>query len=206
MKKTCALAATLACAISTNANATLIEHSLWTYDTETELEWLDVPLTMGFTAAQVLGGAGGYITDGWRYATGAEIDSLAQRYVGGTESVFHAYQLDPALEMARRLGLTFDQPYTFATIGLYDDGLSNGLFGLGTFQANWSTATGENQFEGRWSTVDGVWAPDFLLQNAGSYLVRSAGVPEPELFALFGLGSLLLGWGLKRRGSRLRTA
>jgi hypothetical protein len=55
-------------------------HQLWrllTRDTATRLDWLDVDLTAGISYDAIQGGAGGYISQGWRYASGNEIDALA---------------------------------------------------------------------------------------------------------------------------------
>ncbi len=69
---------------SSTAHATLIEKdflsagdALLTFDTETELEWLDVThtLNLSFSDVQSELGEGGQF-DGWRYATGMEIVDL----------------------------------------------------------------------------------------------------------------------------------
>ena len=45
-------------------------------------------LRAGISYSSIQGGAGGYIPDGWRYATGNEIDALATRYIGSPEQTF----------------------------------------------------------------------------------------------------------------------
>ena len=43
-----------------------------TVDTDTGLEWLDIPITVNLSVDDILGGAGGYVANGFRYATGIE--------------------------------------------------------------------------------------------------------------------------------------
>ena len=51
-----------------------------TRDTETNLGWLDVPLTDGMSYEEIMDGAGGWIPGGWRYATTAEVCALFSLY------------------------------------------------------------------------------------------------------------------------------
>ena len=51
-----------------------------TRDTETDLDWLDVFLTQNLSYDDVQGGAGGWIADGWRHATEAEVCDLFERH------------------------------------------------------------------------------------------------------------------------------
>src|SRR5262245_7557925 len=62
------------------ATATLIpvEGGLVTRDTNSGLDWLDLSLTAGITYNQIMAGAGGWLADGWRYATGAELCSMVR--------------------------------------------------------------------------------------------------------------------------------
>lgn len=79
----CLLAVLVACAPSTHAEAVLISaddgsfgSGALTQDTATGLEWLDVTGTAGLSIDDVLGGANGYLTAGFRYATRSEVLGL----------------------------------------------------------------------------------------------------------------------------------
>src|SRR5262245_48105146 len=50
--------------------------ALITRDTELGLDWLDVYATRNTSADQIRAGAGGWVADGWRHATTAEVCSL----------------------------------------------------------------------------------------------------------------------------------
>lgn len=58
-----------------------MDHGSFTHDTASGLDWLDTTLTQGQSYDAVLGGYGGYIGNGWRYATRAEVIGLFDRYV-----------------------------------------------------------------------------------------------------------------------------
>jgi len=53
--------------------------ALITRDTGTGLDWLDVPLTVGLSYNNIIAGSGGWIDDGWRHATTAEVCDLMQK-------------------------------------------------------------------------------------------------------------------------------
>ena len=73
--------------LSSNVNATLIDNGIFTSDTATGLDWLDLTETSGprdgeprgFSADDVLGqlGAGGQF-EGWRYANFVEVHQLME--------------------------------------------------------------------------------------------------------------------------------
>ena len=58
------------------AHAGLIDASDSTIDTETGFEWLDLTLTRELSYDSVIGGYGGYIASGYRYATFTEVCEL----------------------------------------------------------------------------------------------------------------------------------
>lgn len=184
---------------STPARAALIPLSQTTYDTATGLEWLDVNLTTGLTYAQAADA-----WSGWRFATGAEIDALAIRYIGSPEEQFTYGALLPTLAIIALLDPTFereyslDAPATLATLGFFDDG-TGGRIGLAEFVVNFRNPfVGQPSFQGRWTTFEDFLAPNYASYQVGSFLVRS--VPEPSTFALLTLG--LGGLAFMRRRQR----
>ncbi|HEY6643657.1 PEP-CTERM sorting domain-containing protein [Povalibacter sp.] len=205
MKRTgLCIAGALALAWSLPSEATLINYGSSTHDTATGLEWLDVNLTSGLTYNSVLNDAGGFITDGWRYATGAEIDALAGRYIGSPEETFSGGLdfietlimiglLEPTFERSFVPGIT-GQSLTIATLGYYDDETGGSRVGLAEFMVNVLVpAPGfGDSFTGRWTTFDDFLAPNTLAPQIGSFLVRSTSVPEPGTMGLLSIGLLAL--------------
>ena len=51
---------------------------LVTHDSETGLDWLDLTETTSLSWDDIYAGAGGWVTDGWRHATTAEVCELLQ--------------------------------------------------------------------------------------------------------------------------------
>src|SRR5262245_3168046 len=60
--------------------------ALITRDTDLGLDWLDVYATRNTSADQIRAGAGGWIADGWRHATTAEVCSLMTRLLPSASS------------------------------------------------------------------------------------------------------------------------
>ena len=77
-------------AVST-ASANLIDRGIYTYDSQTNVDWLDLNVLAGISYDQTLAGAGGYTTSGWRYATTTEILDLFSRYVGPANGGYLGY-------------------------------------------------------------------------------------------------------------------
>jgi hypothetical protein len=85
-----ALAAAIAACIAADsqpAGATLIEVDLLaagdrliTRDTNTGLDWLDWTATSNLSVSQILGGSGGWLSLGFRYATTSEVCGLVTSY------------------------------------------------------------------------------------------------------------------------------
>jgi hypothetical protein len=180
---------------SASSQAVLIGHTDYTRDTVTGLDWLDVDLTAGISYDSVLSGTGGYISQGWRYATGNEIDALAMRYIGSPEQTFvGGVDFLQTLAMIELLGPTFqrdlspDAQATIATLGYYNDGATDPKIGLGEFTVTLlvpDPAFGV-PFTGRWTTFDNFLASNTAAPQIGSFLVRS--VPEPPMLPLIVFG------------------
>jgi len=197
--------------ISNVSMAALIEQDLYTsgdglitFDESTELEWLDISQTVGWSYNQLVTefGVGGAF-EGWRYAMPDEWRHLIGE-AGLVEYVAH-YTTPNTVEDVIALATLLDAPgietfvpgigsfQSYITLGMtwsefhgisgtpYDDYLVEGLLAV----------VGDDPplpYVGDWS----AWAnPD--LETDGNYLVRrAASVPEPATFFLMGLGLLVM--------------
>lgn len=79
MIKRCTLALSLC--LAPLANATLISNTGYFTDTQSGLDWLNNQSLAGQSYNSVLNGYGGYTTEGWRFATEADLKALLAAYV-----------------------------------------------------------------------------------------------------------------------------
>jgi hypothetical protein len=176
------------------ANATLIDHTSYTLDTGTGLEWLDVTATLGQSYNGVLGGYGGYVAAGYSYATLTDICTLFSNAGAGTagclgvqSNISENISLSSAQLLKSLLGETWTGGGTF---GLYDAGnIPNGRVSLGCINTVSNGCLGgftapSVQHLYNWAGLD-------TSHNlVGSYLVRTTDVPEPSTLAIFALGMI----------------
>ncbi len=186
------------------ANASIIDQGIYTSDTTTGYDWLDITATSGLAYNDVLKGMGsGGAFEGWRFAFDPEITNFFKDVSGKDLQLFSK---------------TANQGITDA-VGAYT-GFSSGGFGHGAiFGMTANLDGGAPSLEAYASilySVDnskdyfsnfievGRDVPfvaniaDYSGVNGGSWLVReSTALPEPSAIALLGLG--LLGLIISRR-------
>jgi hypothetical protein len=200
---TAALTATLA----TPSFATLTGADLYapgdqfiTVDSDTGLSWLDLTATLNLSAHDILNGAGGWKSAGFRYATSAEVAELflhsdANAVLSNGTSMVSAQNLPGALALLQLLGTTYVQPpgNDFNVVG-------SGLAGVNEPATGWlwgaTYGTNIDSTGGFFFVPDGQFALSFSDPGVGSYLVSGGPVvtvPEPPVAAL-----ALAGWVLLR--------
>lgn len=147
-----------------------------TLDAATGLYWLDLPETTNVSVTDVLGGAGGWVGAGWRYATQSEICDLFAAYAlavttcGGSNPASASGDLLATLQGF--LGLTTDNGINRGTTGLYDDGGDPARVGVARLTYTISTDTSV-------SLVQSSATFDNAIANVGSWLVRDTPPPPP---------------------------
>ncbi len=139
----CLLAAL--CSLSP-ANAAFLDHGTYSTDSNTGLAWLDVTQTAGISFSDMQNGAGGWLSSGWRYATGLEVSNLFTTYVGsGSENWYQGSAYQNSLTLVRQLGVSgsfnnsegitqiygAQYPTQISIDARFNDGNSNDLVGLG---------------------------------------------------------------------------
>lgn len=181
------------------AQAALVDTGQYALDTDTNLEWLNLTLTQGVSYDSILSGQGGWLANGWQFATPAQFEQLATAYIGpgsncsgscpfGGGGFSEVYYL-AAASVVSALGATY--------VG--DGEASQGLLG-GSYVGGRVGAGTQNAYipDGEWS----VSYSSFGDPDTGDFLVRSGDyVATPEastwLMVLVGLGGL--GYAARQR-------
>ena len=149
---------------------------LVTRDTVTRLDWLDLTESTDLSFDQVEADVGGFISDGWRHATGAEVCALFAA-VGREPSPCPGNQLIltccSLLGLINWLGITFIGGNEVSTFGLYDDGDPSAPGGVGFAEA---TLLFTNEIA---EVRDDQRASDLASSTEGNFLVRPSPVAMP---------------------------
>ena len=188
--------AVFALALSSSANAALIDNGDITTDTISGFEWLDVTLTAGksydYVSSQF--GAGGQF-EGWRYASSAELSGFFDSAGGSGEYIGY----DPSHhsivpDIMNMWGTLTVYSANTTTIAMLADSPADGLHYYASIYEFYSYVNRDdyiNLFEGSW---------DDTRTNTGisSALVRASVVPVPAAVWLFGSGLIGL-IGVARR-------
>lgn len=187
--------------LSTNAFALLssvdfiagTNDGLLTYDSQTNLQWLDVTQTVNQSFDDVR--TGQWFKQGFRYATKSELQTLFKNAATPDDGKTHYFETKALIDLLGATLIAGDRYTTSGFIGTdylgNDINLQSHPIGL-TFSAqlgklDFFPYIGQAHFKGGhpFSNESGEW---------GSYLIRIAPVPEPSSALLFmaGLAAITL--------------
>ncbi len=177
---------------SISSQATLIDNGLYTTDSDTGLDWLDLTETGGYNYA----GIGIELQEdgvfyGWRRATNDEANFLMLQF--GLYSARQDHRYDRGLVDAIDLGISFlgdtwrEQAHVRGFWGAVEQpNIGSLVYYIG------------GEFEPLAQRLEvSINSPSVVLEytsfsryNLGHYLVRSTSVPEPSTLAIFALGMI----------------
>ena len=180
----------LACGV---AHAALVKQGQFTLDTATNLEWVDLTATQGLSVDQVLGGAGGWVNEGFQYASFGQVGQLLNDagYAGSTADYSNMRLVadnTSANAFLGDFGSTSPPNFTFGFMSPFPCGRTIGEDTVCTDYVQISANGAANM--GYAIPDSGPFGISVGRDYVGSFLVRS--VPEPETYAtmLAGLGLL----------------
>jgi len=193
-------------AFVSSANASIVDNGIHTTDTNTGLDWLDLTETIGMSYNQVTNqfDVGGRF-EGYQYATGAQVNTLISNYTGiatfGT-GLNYFFETPIGIDgLVQLLGNTYitnttnDPDLINFSFGITGDTQATGNYFAAIILDRVEAGVGFNDFS---RTQDSVFQSDAQRSTLGSFLVRTASVPESSslMFLIFGLLGL---FGVARR-------
>jgi hypothetical protein len=201
MKKITITAGLLAACLTytSTASAAFIEHTGYTTDTLSGLDWFDIDPTVGFSHRAV----SIYIQDGerwgnqgWRFASGAEFVTMMENFTGvpAVEDVAGRVlsSRSSMIDILSLLGTTHSSGDV--AVGLLSDFESPGM----VYTASISSTLGSSYY----TSMQRTQHQNVNYFSTGSFLVRQNGftspVPEPSSIALFAAGLGLLAFRRKK--------
>ena len=174
------------------SQAALIDLGNVTRDTDNGLDWLDLTQTQGFTRAEVAGGAGGFLAQGWSIASETQVCGLFSTHANPSTPCPGQFSSSVSGNVNELLidlmGPTLVGPQSKESSGFYDNGTAIGGFGYVYY--NHVTNTSETK----------AFDSPFTLPGASVFLSQTV-VPEPSTALLFAMGGLAL--ALRRRSLTL---
>ena len=174
-----------------------------TCDSASGLEWLRLSESRGYSINEVLGGAGGFLDEGWSVAEGKQVDQLflnAGLDVKGLNALIGSVEASDVAAV-RLLLSTLGTTSEASAIGIGTAISGSDLSVPGSVSAPFFydpagslVITSGSAYRGTNYELTG----DYHASDWGVYLVRTS-VPEPSTLSLAAIGLLLLVIGRRRK-------
>ena len=121
--------------LSNFALADFYDRDRYITDQVSGLDWIKLDETLGRTYAQVAAGSGGFLEDGWRFATKAELEDLFGRVTHlPADTQISSPSLDATLDLVQCLGATiYFNIEGVRPVRFTDDGLPVQLSAIATY-------------------------------------------------------------------------
>lgn len=205
-KGICALALTCLISLAQHASATLVDNGTFFSDDASGLDWLELTQTTGLSANDILGGAGGFVNNGYRYATEAELTNL---YLSnGVTTISGGWGYNGQYAVGQLFISLFGNTCPSGCIGSPHpgDGYTTGLYGnydtngalvsMGVSTIGAAYVFGTNP-DGLFSINPPGYNLNYKFYRIGNFLVRDTGwtsapVPAPATLSLMAVALGLL--------------
>jgi len=166
--------------IAPSASGSLIDMGAFSRDEASGLDWLDVTETVALSYDQVMSGDGGWGSDGWRYATEAEVRGLLTNHAGATERLEDTSAA--SIRFLDFVGATTAPPdliFQSRTYAIFDDS-ANAPFELLVGRADVFLSYVPGLPESMmWEVSNDMQLRHGANPFVGSFLVRAVAVPSP---------------------------
>lgn len=178
--------------LSNVAVAEFYDRGRYITDPVSGLDWIKLDETLGRTYAQIAAGAGGFLDDGWRFATKSELENLLGRVTQlPADSQVPSPNLDGTLEFIQCLGATIyfniegvrpvrftddGLPIQLSAIATYND-LDGDPVGLASLLIRFADIDPALSGTVRWVALDDFWPATEYGHQLAVFLVRETRDP-----------------------------
>jgi len=181
---------TVTLVLSTNINAALIDNGVFTTDTETGLDWLDLTESteLSFEYVSTQFEVGGQF-EGWTYASTNQVEGLFNSAGGASHIMQTSLNREPALLLMGLWGTIYQDLEVTAAEFITGTSFDDGRVWRGVVAHDNNGADADLGFM---SAEYQITEETLVYQDTGHALVRVSAVPVPAAIWLFSSGLISL--------------